>query len=85
MRSIWTTPLEQLLKSVCCDAASGMQEQCHLQDLYVMAAEGKLTRYQLHRPQLSGPVTSSDLLGTPRQAAESPRYADSCMQGLLRK
>ncbi|KAK9833606.1 hypothetical protein WJX74_000354 [Apatococcus lobatus] len=50
----------------------GHQQQ-HLEDLYVMAAEGKLTRYRLSSPQLGAPVSSPDLLGTPTQSAASPR------------
>ncbi len=55
------------------DARGWGQEQDPLEDLYVMAAEGKLTCYQLRSPQPGGPVGSSELLGTPTQAAASPR------------
>ena len=55
--------------------ASGWgQNQQHLEDLFVMAAEGKLTRYQLSSPLPGAPVGSPELLGTPTQSAASPRY-----------
>ena len=60
------------------------QQQQHLEDLYVMAAEGKLTRYQLSSPQLGSPVSSPELLGTPTQSVASPRYSSMAPVTVLR-